>query len=72
MRFQSLALRGVRVLAWLPVANKLPGFGPMVPCACGCGKKRHQFDASGRERKYLHGHGTKLKWKQYQEWAKGK
>lgn len=50
------------------MANKLPGFGPMVECACGrCGKKRRQFDASGRERKYIQGHERKKFWAEYKK-----
>ena len=30
--------------------------GPRVRCECGCGELTHQFDASGRERRYIKGH----------------
>ena len=30
--------------------------GPRVRCECGCGQLTHQFDASGRERRYIKGH----------------
>ena len=30
--------------------------GPLIRCECGCGELTHQFDASGRERRYIRGH----------------
>ena len=51
---------------------KPPGFGPLVACKCGCGLKRHQFDANGTERKFIQGHGTRVLWRRYKEMlAKG-
>ena len=29
---------------------------PIVSCACGCGETFHQFDESGRARRYVFGH----------------
>jgi hypothetical protein len=43
--------------------SKTPGFGPLVPCLCQCGGTLTQFDATGRERKYLWGHNTKDTWR---------
>ena len=38
------------------------GCGPLIPCACGCGKTLTQFDYRGRERAYLPGHQFKPYW----------
>ena len=35
------------------------GFGPTIPCGCGCEATLRQFDANGRERRYLNGHYLK-------------
>jgi hypothetical protein len=41
------------------VEDKDKGSGPMIPCACGCGKLLQQFDGRNRERMYLQGHNVK-------------
>lgn len=32
----------------------------MVACGCGCGQLRRRFDDQGRERRYIHGHHSRL------------
>jgi len=33
----------------------------LIPCACGCGQQRKEFDPQGRPAKYIRGHYTKGK-----------
>lgn len=40
-------------------AELKPDPGPVVRCACGCGKTLEQFDRWGRERNYLPGHNIR-------------
>lgn len=42
------------------MAQSEDGFGPQIPCGCGCGKTMTKFDRNGRERKYLNGHYMKF------------
>ena len=34
--------------------------GPEIPCQCGCGERLIQFDADGRERRFIHGHYLRM------------
>ena len=36
--------------------KKREGQGDVIPCACGCGGTLRQFDADGREHRFLRGH----------------
>ena len=49
-----------------PVSSR-EGVGPVIPCGCGCGGILTQFDANGRERRYLHGHNVVVLWRRLRE-----
>ncbi len=40
-------------------AGRSQGFGPLVPCACGCGATFRRFNAHKRPRLYVQGHNSR-------------
>ncbi len=45
------------------VSAKPPERGPLIPCACGCGRKILQFDDRNREHRYVNGHAIRVFWR---------
>ena len=43
------------------------GFGPLVPCSCGCEATIRQFDQNGRIRRFVNGHYWRMMKKLYPE-----